>query len=108
MIGGVCGYCGSGQVWRQVVWEMLWPIRLLKREGDRYLVRSLGKTAAAASRRRSWPGLSMVAHTVESNTQTVRSGYLDPAAPAVAMVTTGDVVSYPHTWTHWGNEATLG
>ncbi len=47
-------------------------------------------------------------HTVESTTQTVRSGYLDPAAQAVATVAPGDIVSYPHTWTHWGNEAQFG
>jgi len=50
----------------------------------------------------------MTVHTVESTTQTVRSGFLDPAAPAVASVQPGDVVSYPNTWTHWGNEATFG
>ncbi len=50
----------------------------------------------------------MTVHTVESTTDTVRSGYLDPTAPAVATVQPGDVVSYPHTWTHWGNEATFG
>jgi acetamidase/formamidase len=47
-------------------------------------------------------------HTVESNTDTVRSGFLDPTAPPVATVEPGDVVSYPNTWTHWGNEATFG
>jgi acetamidase/formamidase len=50
----------------------------------------------------------MTVHTVESTTQTVRSGFLDPTAPAVASVQPGDVVSYPNTWTHWGNEATFG
>jgi len=47
-------------------------------------------------------------HTVESTTDTVRSGYMDPAAPPVASIASGDVVSYPNTWTHWGNEATFG
>jgi acetamidase/formamidase len=50
----------------------------------------------------------MTQHTVESTTETVRSGYLDPTAPPVATVDPGDVVSYPNTWTHWGNEATFG
>jgi acetamidase/formamidase len=50
----------------------------------------------------------MSTHVVESNSQTVRSGYLDPAAPAVAEVQPGDTVRYPHTWTHWGNEAVFG
>ncbi|MFZ0668594.1 MAG: acetamidase/formamidase family protein [Acidimicrobiales bacterium] len=50
----------------------------------------------------------MTVHVVESTTQTVRSGYLDPSAPPVATIAPGDVVSYPNTWTHWGNEATFG
>jgi acetamidase/formamidase len=47
-------------------------------------------------------------HTVRSTGDTVRSGYLDPAAKAVASIRPGDSVSYPDTWTHWGNEATFG
>jgi acetamidase/formamidase len=50
----------------------------------------------------------MQMHTVESTTETVRSGFLDPTAPPVATIRSGDVVSYPNTWTHWGNEATFG
>jgi acetamidase/formamidase len=47
-------------------------------------------------------------HIVESTPGTVRSGSLDPAAKPVATIRPGDTVSYPHTWTHWGNEATFG
>jgi acetamidase/formamidase len=47
-------------------------------------------------------------HTVESTTQTVRSGFLDPAAAPVASIGSGDTVRYPNTWTHWGNEAKFG
>jgi acetamidase/formamidase len=47
-------------------------------------------------------------HIVQSTPDTVRSGYLDPAAKPVATVTSGDTVSYPNTWTHWGNEAVFG
>ncbi len=47
-------------------------------------------------------------HTVESTAETVRSGYLDPAAKPVAEVAPGDTVRYPNTWTHWGNEAVFG
>jgi acetamidase/formamidase len=47
-------------------------------------------------------------HTVESTPETVRSGYLDPAASPVAVITPGDTVRYPDTWTHWGNEAKFG
>jgi acetamidase/formamidase len=50
----------------------------------------------------------MTTHIVESTKETVRSGYLDPAAEPVAVVEPGDTVSYPHTWTHWGNEAVFG
>jgi GCN5-related N-acetyl-transferase len=31
--------------------------------------------------------------------------FLDPSAPPVTTVASGDVVSDPDTWTHWGNEA---
>ena len=48
------------------------------------------------------------AHTVESTPETVRSGYLDPAAEPVATVAPRDTVRYPNTWTHWGNEAVYG
>jgi acetamidase/formamidase len=47
-------------------------------------------------------------HTVESTSETVRSGFLDPTAPSVATIESGDVVSYPNTWFHWGNEAKFG
>jgi acetamidase/formamidase len=50
----------------------------------------------------------MTMHTVESTRETVRSGFLDPSAPPVARIESGDVVSYPNTWTHWGNEAAYG
>jgi acetamidase/formamidase len=50
----------------------------------------------------------MSTHVVESTASTVRSGYLDPAAALVASIASGDTVSYPNTWTHWGNEATFG
>ncbi len=47
-------------------------------------------------------------HVVESTQETVRSGYLDPAAKPVAVIAPGDTVRYPDTWTHWGNEAKFG
>ena len=50
----------------------------------------------------------MTTHTVASTSETVRSGFLDPSAPAVVTIKSGDVVDYPDTWTHWGNEATFG
>jgi acetamidase/formamidase len=41
-----------------------------------------------------------VAHThiVESTQETVRSGYLDPAAKPVAVIQPGDIVRYPIGW----------
>jgi len=50
----------------------------------------------------------MATHVVQSTKKTVRSGYLDPSAAPVAIIASGDTVSYPHTWTHWGNEAVFG
>ena len=50
----------------------------------------------------------MTVHTVESTVETVRSGFLDPTASPVATIESGDIVSYPNTWFHWGNEAKFG
>jgi acetamidase/formamidase len=50
----------------------------------------------------------LAVHTVESTLETVRSGYLDPSAAPVAIISSGDTVRYPNTWTHWGNEAAYG
>lgn len=50
----------------------------------------------------------MTLHVVESTPDTVRSGFLDPTAPPAATIKPGDIVSYPNTWTHWGNEAVFG
>lgn len=47
-------------------------------------------------------------HTLRSTPQTVRVGELDPAAPPVLEIESGDVVHYPDTWVHWGNEARYG
>jgi acetamidase/formamidase len=53
-------------------------------------------------------GAKLTDHTVESTPETIRSGFLDPKAAPVASVASGDIVRYPHTWTHWGNEAVYG
>jgi acetamidase/formamidase len=50
----------------------------------------------------------MDTHTILSNKDTVRSGFLDPSAPPAATIQSGDVVRFPNTWTHWGNEAKFG
>jgi acetamidase/formamidase len=47
-------------------------------------------------------------HVVRSTAETIRSGYLDPTAAPVVSINSGDRVSFPDTWTHWGNEAVFG
>jgi acetamidase/formamidase len=47
-------------------------------------------------------------HTLPSNADTVRVGAMDPSAPAVLTIDSGDVVHYPDTWVNWGNEAKYG
>jgi acetamidase/formamidase len=47
-------------------------------------------------------------HELPSTKETVSSGVLDPARPAAVTVESGDIVHYPNTWTHWGNEAKYG
>lgn len=47
-------------------------------------------------------------HVLPSTPQTVRVGVMDPAAPSVLEVESGDVVHYPNTWVNWANEAKLG
>ena len=46
--------------------------------------------------------------TLPSTRETVSSGVLDPSRAAAITVESGDVVHYPDTWTHWGNEAKYG
>ena len=46
--------------------------------------------------------------TLPSTRETVSSGVLDPSRAAAVTVESGDVVHYPDTWTHWGNEAKYG
>jgi acetamidase/formamidase len=45
---------------------------------------------------------------LESTPETVSSGVLDPGRPAVLTIEPGDIVSYPNTWTQWGNQARFG
>ena len=47
-------------------------------------------------------------HKVESSSETVRVGIMDPKAPAAAMIESGDVVHYPNTWVNWADEAKYG
>jgi acetamidase/formamidase len=47
-------------------------------------------------------------HTLPSTPETVRVGTMDPAAPIVLTIQSGDVVDYPNTWVNWANEAREG
>jgi len=47
-------------------------------------------------------------HTLPSNAKTVHVGAMDPAAPIVLTVESGDIVHYPDTWVNWANEAKFG
>jgi len=47
-------------------------------------------------------------HVLESMPASVSSGVLDPSRPAALTIDGGDIVSYPNTWTQWGNQAKFG
>jgi acetamidase/formamidase len=47
-------------------------------------------------------------HVLESTDASVSPGVLDPTRPAALTIDSGDVVSYPNTWTQWGNQAKFG
>jgi acetamidase/formamidase len=47
-------------------------------------------------------------HVLQSTEETVSSGTLDPTRPTALTVEPGDIVSYPNTWTQWGNKAKFG
>ncbi len=47
-------------------------------------------------------------HVLESTDASVSPGVLDPTRAAALTIESGDVVSYPNTWTQWGNQATFG
>jgi acetamidase/formamidase len=48
------------------------------------------------------------AHVLQSTAESVSAGVLDPRRPSALTVDSGDIVSYPNTWTQWGNQATFG
>src|SRR5271163_3551664 len=47
-------------------------------------------------------------HVLESMPASVSSGVLDPSRPPALTIDAGDIVSYPNTWTQWGNQAKFG
>lgn len=63
--------------------------------------------ARAASRPLAGIPLGRV-HELPSTSATVKVGAMDPAAPVVLEIESGDVVHYPNTWVNWANEAKYG
>ncbi|MBV8090111.1 MAG: acetamidase/formamidase family protein [Alphaproteobacteria bacterium] len=47
-------------------------------------------------------------HTVESNRETVRLGVFDATLPPILTIDSGDLVSFPNTWSHFLNELQPG
>jgi acetamidase/formamidase len=47
-------------------------------------------------------------HVLHSTPETISSGTIDPTRPPAVTIESGDIVSCPNTWTHWGNQATFG
>ncbi|HET7872221.1 MAG TPA: acetamidase/formamidase family protein [Terriglobales bacterium] len=47
-------------------------------------------------------------HTVESNEQTVHLGVFDANLPPITKIDSGDVISYPNTWSHFLNQMQPG
>jgi hypothetical protein len=47
-------------------------------------------------------------HVLESSEASVSPGVIDPSRAAALTIDSGDVVSYPNTWTQWGNQARFG
>ena len=47
-------------------------------------------------------------HTVESTKETVRLGVFDETLPPILTVESGDIISYPNTWSHFMNEMQPG
>jgi acetamidase/formamidase len=47
-------------------------------------------------------------HVVDSNKQTVRLGVFDATLPPIVTIESGDLVSFPNTWSHFMNELQPG
>jgi len=52
--------------------------------------------------------MATATHVLRSTADSVSSGVLDPSRPTALSIDSGDVVSYPDTWTQWGNQAVFG
>src|SRR5215813_8685196 len=47
-------------------------------------------------------------HVIESNRETVRLGVFDATLPPIVTIESGDLVSFPNTWSHFMNELQPG
>ena len=54
------------------------------------------------------PGGNGRVHIVESNRETVRLGVFDATLPPIVTIESGDLVSFPNTWSHFMNELQPG
>lgn len=72
-------------------------------------VASPAPSRARSFERTTWGETDLGAvHELPSTAETVRFGILDPAARPALTIRSGDVVHYPDTWLHWGNQPTYG
>ena len=62
-----------------------------------------GNTTTAAS-----TGANGRVHVVESNKETVRLGVFDANLPPIVTIESGDLISFPNTWSHFMNELQPG
>ena len=71
-----------------------------------------GKFAQAAEGRSTTPagmaGGNGRVHVVDSNKETVRLGVFDANLPPIVTIESGDLVSFPNTWSHFMNELQPG
>lgn len=47
-------------------------------------------------------------HVIRSGASTVSVGVLDPSRKPIVTIRSGDIVEYPSTWLHWGNQPKFG
>ena len=102
---------------RSEVVEQMLDTRKISRRGLTGLLATAGLFApAAAASMRYANGAGAVfdptktgkIHVLPSTSETVKVGAMDPAAPVVLEIASGDVVHYPNTWINWANEAKYG
>jgi acetamidase/formamidase len=68
----------------------------------------LAQAAEGGSTSAGTPGGNGRVHVVESNKETVRLGVFDATLPPIVTIESGDLVSFPNTWSHFMNELQPG